>query len=79
MENLEQKYPEVRIIKKPYKQSLRYCQLEARIARDEYLLLLNSNTIVYDVNLEKIVQFMTGLDKSIICVGPKILSSDKTL
>lgn len=51
----------------------------AAIAKGDYLLLLNSDTIVYDDNIEKLVTFFDTLPTDVICIGPKVLNKDKTI
>ena len=51
----------------------------AAIAQGEYLLLLNSDTLVYDDNLDKMIAFFDTLPEKVICIGPKVLNPDKTL
>lgn len=51
----------------------------AKIANGKYLLLLNSDTIIYDDNIQKLIDFFENQSENIICVGPKILNSDKSI
>lgn len=51
----------------------------AKIARGKYLLLLNSDTLVYDDNLQKMIDFYEKQKSNIICIGPKILNKDKSI
>lgn len=80
VEMLEQKYPEVKIIKNKENRLFAIANNQgAKVARGEYLLLLNSDTLVYEGNLDRMVKYMDELDKKIICIGPKILNLDKSL
>lgn len=80
VEMLESKYPEVKLIKNKENRLFSIANNQgAEIATGEYLLLLNSDTLVYDNNLDKLVRYMDELDQHVICVGPKILNKDKTL
>lgn len=49
------------------------------IANGEYILLLNSDTIVQDDNIQKLLDFFDKCAENVICVGPKILNKDNTL
>lgn len=51
----------------------------AKIAKGKYLLLLNSDTIIYDDNIQKLINFYDQLNDNVICIGPKILNKDKTI
>lgn len=51
----------------------------AKIAKGDYLLLLNSDTIVYDDNLQKLVNYFQLLPSRVICIGPKILNINNSL
>lgn len=80
VEMLEEKYSDVKLIKNDKNRLFAIANNQgAKIARGEYLLLLNSDTLVYDDNIDKLVRYMDEQDKNVICVGPKILNGDKTL
>lgn len=80
VEMLESKYPEVRLVKNKENKLFAIANNQgAEIAMGEYILLLNSDTLVYDDNLDKIVDYMDKQDQRVICVGPRILNKDKTL
>lgn len=51
----------------------------AKIAKGEYLLLLNNDTIVEGDNLSKLVHYLESLPEKIVCVGPKILNPDASI
>lgn len=51
----------------------------AAIAKGKYLLLLNSDTIVKENNIQKMIDFFERCPENIICIGPKILNLDGTL
>ena len=51
----------------------------ARVARGRYLLLLNSDTLVYGDNLQKMVDFFDRQPGDVVCVGPKVLNKGHTL
>ena len=77
---LESKHPDVRLIKNKENRLFAIPNNQgAEIATGEYLLLLNNDTLVYDDNLDKLIQFMDEQDQRVICVGPKILNGDRTL
>lgn len=50
----------------------------ARLAQGEYLLLLNSDTIVEKGNIEKLCNFLDSHPMPVACVGPLLLNSDGT-
>ena len=77
---LEEKYPEVKLVKNQDNKLFAIANNQgAELASGEYLFLLNSDTIVYGDNIDKLVDYFDALDKDVICIGPKILNSDKTL
>lgn len=51
----------------------------AKIARGEYLLLLNSDTVVLQGELDKLLEFLNGAPEKIACVGPIVLNRNKTI
>lgn len=51
----------------------------AAIAKGEYLLLLNSDTIIEDDNICKLIHYMDKLPEKVVCIGPKILNLNKTI
>jgi len=51
----------------------------ADVARGEYLLLLNSDTIVESGNIEKLVAFLDNASDRVACVGPTVLNGDRTV
>lgn len=80
VEMLESKYPDVILVKNDVNNLFAKANNQgAKIAKGEYLLLLNSDTIVYDDNLQKMVDYFDTLDSNVICIGPKILNRDKSV
>ena len=80
VEMLESKYPQVILIKNKVNNLFAKANNQgAEIAKGEYLLLLNSDTIVYDDNLQKMINYFDTLDPNVVCIGPKILNKDKSL
>ena len=80
VEMLESKYPEVILIKNDVNNLFAKANNQgAKIAQGEYLLLLNSDTIVYDDNLQKMIDYFNTLDSNVICIGPKILNRDRSV
>lgn len=49
------------------------------LAKGNYLLLLNSDTVVLDGQLENLVLFLREADESIACVGPLVLNKDLSI
>lgn len=59
VEMLESKYPDVILVKNDVNNLFAKANNQgAKIAKGEYLLLLNSDTIVYDDNLQKMVDYL---------------------
>ena len=51
-----------------------------KIASGEYILLLNSDTLVIDDSIEMMVNWMdNNLNNGIVCVGPRIHNADMTV
>jgi len=50
----------------------------AAVARGEYLLLLNSDTLVEKDNLDVLVKFLDDSPRKVACVGPIVLNDDRT-
>lgn len=77
---IRNKYPQVKLIINSENRFFAIANNQgAKIASGDYLLLLNSDTIVYDDNLQRMVDFFDSLSDDIICIGPKILNADKTI
>lgn len=51
----------------------------AEIANGKYLLLLNSDTIIEENNLEKLVSFIDSKNYKVACVGPTVINADRTI
>ena len=80
IEMLESKYTDIKLIKNQDNKLFAIANNQgAKIASGEHLLLLNSDTLVYDDNLDKMVEYMDNIGQEVVCIGPKILNSDKTL
>jgi hypothetical protein len=48
-----------------------------KIAKGEYIMLLNSDTIVLDHAIEKLIKYLDD-NKEVIMIGPKLLNKDGT-
>lgn len=80
VEMIQDKYPEVKLIANPDNRLFAIANNQgAKIAQGKYLLLLNSDTLVYDDNLQRMIDYFETLPEDVICVGPKILNFDKTI
>lgn len=53
--------------------------LGAIVAKGKYLLLLNSDTIVENGNIEKLFFFLETAPQNVACAGPVVLNEDKTI
>ncbi len=80
VEMIREKYPDVKLIANKENRLFAIANNQgAEIAQGEYLLLLNSDTIVYDDNIQKMMDFFDTAPEDVICIGPKILNHDKTV
>jgi hypothetical protein len=80
VEMIKSKYPEVKLIANSDNKLFAIANNQgARIAKGDYLLLLNSDTLVYDDNLQRMIDYYDTLPDDVICIGPKVLNGDKTL
>jgi GT2 family glycosyltransferase len=80
VEMIEAKYPDVCIIKNAVNNLFAKANNQAAgIAEGEYLLLLNSDTIVYGDNIQRLVSFMDSQPEAVICCGPRVLNRDRTV
>lgn len=72
-------YPEVRLIENKYNAGFAKANNQGlELCSGEYILLLNSDTVVLDDALNTIVRFMDSHTDAAIC-GPRLLNSDMTL
>lgn len=77
---IHKKYPQVKLIENKENCLFSIANNQgAKIARGEYILLLNSDTLVYSDNLQRMVDFFDKCPEDIICIGPKVLNSDGTI
>ena len=77
---IEEKYHQVILIKNKTNNLFAIANNQgAKVAKGKYLLLLNSDTIVYEDNLQKMIDYFDTLDEQVICIGPKILNKDKSI
>lgn len=77
---LEEKYPDVKLVKNKENKLFAIANNQgAKLASGEYLFLLNSDTIVYDDNIDRLINYFDSLDRDVVCIGPKILNYDKSL
>ena len=51
----------------------------AAIASGRWLFLLNSDTLIYDDQIQRLLDYADSLPEDVVCVGPKVLNADKTL
>ncbi|WP_158098803.1 glycosyltransferase family 2 protein [Barnesiella sp. An55] len=73
-------FPSIKIISNT--KNLLFAQannLGASIAKGKYLLLLNSDTLIWGDNIDKLVKYFDTVDDSVICIGPKILNEDRSV
>lgn len=80
VEMLKDKYPQVKVIANTDNKLFAIANNQgAKIAKGEYLLLLNSDTLVWEDNLQKMVDFFESAPSDVICIGPRVLNKDKSL
>lgn len=80
VEMIREKYPSVILVENTTNFLFAIANNQgAKIARGEFLLLLNSDTLVSGDNLQKMVSFFSSLSHQVICVGPKILNMDNSI
>lgn len=80
VEMIRERFPQVKLIANPDNRLFAIANNQgAEIANGDYLLLLNSDTLVYDDNLQRMVDFFDRQAPDVICIGPKILNHDKTI
>lgn len=80
VEMIREKYPQVKVIANDYNALFAKANNQgAKIAQGKYLLLLNSDTLVWDDNLERMTEYFDTLPDNVICVGPRVLNKDKSL
>ena len=80
LEYVRLNFPDVRVIANDDNKLFAIANNQgAKIAKGEYILLLNNDTIVEGDNLSKLVHYLEGLPEKIVCVGPKILNPDGSI
>lgn len=80
VEMIKAEFPEVRLIENDENCLFAIANNQgAAIAQGQYLLLLNSDTIVWGDNLQRTVDFFDHLPHNVACVGPRILNEDGTI
>lgn len=80
VEMIREKYPDVNLIANSDNKFFAIANNQgAKIAKGKYILLLNSDTLVYDNNLQRMIDYFDTLPQDVICIGPKILNKDKSL
>ncbi|MEI8342691.1 MAG: glycosyltransferase family 2 protein [Verrucomicrobiota bacterium] len=76
---IERDFPAVKLIRNPENQMFAKANNQAiRVAKGNYILLLNSDTRIEPGNLEKLYDFIDKNRPRIGCVGPRVLNSDGT-
>lgn len=76
---VQREFPLIRVIEN--KENFLFAKANnqaAAVAKGEYLLLLNSDTLIEKGNIEKLVNFLDCSDARIVCAGPVVLNKDKT-
>ena len=77
---IREEFPEVSVIANEHNNFFAKANNQgSAIAQGEYLLLLNSDTLVEPGNIEKLVDFLDHAGEKVVCAGPKVLNPDRTL
>lgn len=74
---VKNEYPLIKLIEN--KENLLFAKANnqaAAVACGEYLLLLNSDTLIKEGNIEKLIEFLDRSGARIACAGPCVLNSD---
>ena len=80
VEMLYDKYPQVKVIANTDNKLFAIANNQGvKIAKGEYLLLLNSDTLVWSDNLQKMINYFDSVPQDVICIGPKLLNKDRSL
>lgn len=80
VEMVRQEFPEVRVIANGTNNMFAKANNQGmEIACGDYFLLLNSDTIVEQGNIESLFNFINNSDGEIGCVGPTILNKDGSI
>lgn len=77
VEMIKREFPEVKLIENGDNKLFAIANNQgAHIAKGDYLLLLNSDTIIAEDNLQKMIDYFDALPDDVICIGPKVLNED---
>lgn len=80
VEMIHNRFPKVKLIENKENKLFAIANNQgARVAKGKYLLLLNSDTLIYEDNIQRMIEFFEHQKEEVICVGPKILNRDKSL
>ena len=80
VEMIREKYPQVKLIANDFNALFAKANNQgAKVARGKYLMLLNSDTLVWGDNLERMTEYFDSLPEDVICIGPRVLNKDKSL
>ena len=80
VEMIRTKHPQVRLIANADNKLFAKANNQgAKIARGEYLFLLNSDTLIWGDNVQRMVEHFDTLPRDVISIGPRVLNADKTL
>lgn len=77
---IRRKYPQVKVIENPDNKLFAIANNQgAAIAQGDYILLLNSDTLVFDDNLQRMIDYFETLPSDVICIGPTILNPNRSV
>jgi hypothetical protein len=77
---IKEKYPQVILIENNENKLFAKANNQgAAIAKGKYLLLLNSDTLVWEDNIQRMIDFFETQPDDVICIGPRVLNQDKSL
>ncbi len=76
---VEQEFPELVLLKNSANLMFAKANNQAmKIAKGDYLLLLNSDCVVLPGSIEKLYEFLHAHQPQVACVGPRLLNKDRT-
>ena len=77
---VQEQFPEVRLIANDRNNMFAMANNQGMaIAKGNYILLLNSDTLIAPGNVENLYEFIDSHQPKVGCVGPRVLNSDRTL
>lgn len=80
VEMIRSEFPQVKVIANQDNRLFAIANNQgAAVAEGRWLLLLNSDTLVWADNLQRLLDFADSQPKEVVCIGPKLLNPDGTV